>query len=236
MADVAEMRDIVSVSRHASWTKAGPVVSHLPEETIDSLGERAAATIGEASPLGLWGFATGTWIAATIVGGLLPDGDLVAVAPILILFGGIAQFIAGLYSYRRVNALMANAFCCFGAFNTVIGVIALLQATHVLPTAQSTNLIVGFFFESFGFIAAALMLGALRTNMVTVGVLATLAVGYVLGGIPSLNGTIASGSSVIGTIGMCFLFISSLLAYYAGAALLVNSTWKRHVLPVFGEP
>lgn len=236
MADVAEMREFSRVARHASWTKAGPVVSHMPDGTIESLEERATATIAESSPLGLWGFATGTWIAATVVGGWLPLADMVAVAPIALVFAGIGQFIAGLYAYRRLNALTANAFCCFGAFNAAIGLLVLLQAGHIVPVGQGTNLVIGFLFESFGFIAVALTLGALRSNMATVAVLATLAVGYVLGGIPFLTGSIAAGSSVVGIIGACFLFLSSLLAYYTGAAMLTNSTWKRAVLPIFGEP
>jgi succinate-acetate transporter protein len=241
MAEIAEIRDYPAMAKHESWTKAGPVVSHMPDSTLETLEERAVATIGDSSPLGLWGFATGTWISAVVVGGLLPFGDMGAVAPIVLLFAGIAQFIAGLYAYRRVNALLANAFCCFGSFNTVLGVVVLLEAAQMVPAAQGTNLVLGFFFESFGFIAFALGLGALRTNVATVGMLTALAIGYILAGIPFLDGTFtaaASGSAVgiVGLIGACFLFVSSLLAYYTGAAMLVNSTWKRNVLPILGEP
>lgn len=243
MADVAEMRGYAPTAKHESWTKAGPVASHMPESAIETLEERSMATMGDSTPLGLWGFATGTWIAATVVGGLVSYGDMNAVAPIALLFAGVAQFIAGLYAYRRVNSLLANAFCCFGALNTVLGLIVLLEAAGLIPTTQGSNLIVGFIFDSFAFIAAALGLGAMRANFATVAVLFTLAVGYALGGIPFLDGTIthiAAGGpgsiSIVGLIGACFLFISSLLAYYTGAAMLVNSTWKRHVLPIFGEP
>ena len=231
-----------AIAGHESWTKAGPVVSHLADATLETLEERAVATIGGSSPLGLWGFATGTWIAAVIIGGLLPFGDMNAVAPIALLFAGVAQFIAGLYAYRRVNALLANAFCCFGSFNAVLGLTVLVQTAGVVPGGQGTNLILGFFFESFGFIAFALGLGAMRANFATVGVLITLAVGYVLGGIPFLDGTFSAAAtgnnaiSIVGLIGACFLFVSSLLAYYAGAAMLVNSTWKRSLLPILGEP
>lgn len=245
MADVAEIREYAPTARHESWTKAGPVVSHMPDTALETLEERSMATMGDSTPLGLWGFATGTWISAVVVGGLVSFGDMNAVAPIVLLFAGVAQFIAGLYAYRRVNSLLANAFCCFGAFNTVLGLLVMLEAAKLVPAAQGSNLIIGFFFESFGFIAFALALGALRANFATVAVLLTLAIGYVLGGIPFLDGTIAhmaaggpggSSISIVGLIGACFLFISSLLAYYTGAAVLVNSTWKRHVLPIFGEP
>lgn len=245
MANVAEMRDYAPTARHESWTKAGPVVSHMPDSTLETLEEQSMATMGDSTPLGLWGFATGTWISAVVVGGLVSFGDMNAVAPIVLLFAGVAQFIAGLYAYRRVNSLLANAFCCFGAFNTVLGLIVMLEAAKLIPGAQGTNLIVGFFFESFAFIAFALGVGAMRANFATVAVLMTLAVGYALGGIAFLDGAIShmaaggpGGGSIgiVGLIGACFLFISSLLAYYTGAATLVNSTWKRHVLPIFGEP
>lgn len=245
MAGVAETWDYTPKARHESWTKAGPVVSHMSDATLETLEERSMATVGDSTPLGLWGFATGTWISAVVVGGLVSFSDMNAVAPIVLLFAGVAQFIAGLYAYRRMNSLLANAFCCFGAFNAVLGLLVVLEAAKLIPATQGSNLIVGFLFLSFGFIAFVLGVAALRSNFATVGILMTLAVGYVLGGIPFLDGTIGQMSaggpgggsiSIVGLIGACFLFVSSILAYYTGAAMLVNSTWKRHVLPIFGEP
>ena len=52
-----------------TWTRAGPVVTRMPDDEVFALEERAMATVGDPSPLGLWAFATGTWIIGTVIGG-----------------------------------------------------------------------------------------------------------------------------------------------------------------------
>lgn len=237
MPEVAEFHQTSRLGKHASWTKAGPVVSHLPEEELAALEERATATIGDPSAFGLWGFATGTWIAALVLSGNFPAIAMVAVAPILLIFGGIGQFVAGLYAYRRAQALMATAFCCFGAFNTVMAMFALMQSSGAMPLAGIPTQFEGFLLLSFGFIALALTIAALQQNMVTVIFLGTLCIGYTLTGIPFVaNAFNAPGWAIIGSIGAYFLMASSFFAAYLGMAIMVNSMWKRTVLPIMGEP
>ena len=81
----------------------------MPDEEVLALEERAMATVGDPSPMGLWAFATGTWIIGTMIGGAFgapaaataqaAAGPAVniftAVVPVLLFFSGIAQFIAG---------------------------------------------------------------------------------------------------------------------------------------------
>lgn len=71
MADVAEFRDFRLVEKHQFWTTGGPVVSRLPDPEIEALEGRASATMGEPATLALFGFATGTWMAATVFGGFI---------------------------------------------------------------------------------------------------------------------------------------------------------------------
>lgn len=231
------MANIEPIARHASWTKGGGVVSHMREEEIVALEEQAAATMGDSTTLGLWGFATGTWMVGTVIAGVFPQSASTSVLPVLLVFAGIAQFIAGLFAYRRANSLAATAFCCFGAFSVTVAVIYLMQAGGILATTGDPIVLEGFLLESFGFIALALCFAALRTNMALVAVLATLAVGYALSGIPNLANAVGQpGWSIIGGIGGWFLVASAFFAYYAGMAMVVNSTWKRTVLPIWGEP
>lgn len=222
---------VVQLPPHESWTKAGPVISHMNEEEISNLGERAVASIADPSALGLWGFATGTWMTGTVIAGLFPDSASSGVIPVLLVFAGLTQFIAGLFAFRRVNLLAATAFCAFGAFNVTTAMFFGMQAAHVLGTSGPPVVLQGFLLESFGFIALILTLAALRTNAALVLVLATLTAGYVLAGIHSMYGGLAD----IGHIGGWLLIISAALAYYTGAAIVVNSAWHRTVLPMGGE-
>lgn len=234
---VTEIQTMERVPKHASWTKAGPVFTSLSEQEIALLEDRATATIAEPGALGMWGFATATWIVATIFAGNLPLTAMGWPVAVLLLFGGVAQFIAGLYAFRRADALLATAFTCFGALYTTLGLMFLFAAANTFTVATNFDVYAGFLLESFAFIALALCLAALMRNLWSAAWLGLLVVGYCLAGIECLAGSIGVGSwGVIGAIGGYFMMASAFCAAYIGAALVVNSTWKRTVLPLFGEP
>jgi succinate-acetate transporter protein len=233
MAEIAQLQK--RVPEHESWTRSGPVNSHLDDQDIEELEERSMATIADPAPLGLWGFATGTWIVGTAIAGWFPQGAFTATVPVLLIFAGIAQFIAGLFALRRVNTLTGTAFCCFGAFNVTSAFFFMLQATNSLPPAGYPLVMQGFLLESFAFIALALMMAAMRMNVALVAVLGLLTIGYCLSGIPNLANAVGQpGWDIVSTVGGCFLLASAFAAYYTGMALVVNSTWKRSVLPLGG--
>jgi hypothetical protein len=235
MAEIRAIDETRPLKRQ-SWTKAGPVVSHLDDREIFELEDRAVATIADPTPLGLWGLATGTWMAGTVIAGVFPQSAMVAVVPVLLVFAGLVQFIAGLYAFRRSNVLAATAFRCFGSFNATAGIIFLLQNRGILAANGDPVVLLGFLLESFAFIALALAVAALRMNTSIVLVLITLAVGYALGGIPNLANSVGQGGwEVIQAIGGWFLVASAFFAYYTGAAIVVNSVWNRTVLPLGGE-
>lgn len=231
---VTEIQTMERVPKHASWTKAGPIYSTLPEQEIAALEDRATATIAEPGALGMWGFATATWIVATIFAGNLPLTALGWPVAVLLLFGGVAQFIAGLYAFRRADALLATAFTCFGALYTTLGLMFLLAAANTFTVATNFDVYVGFLLESFAFISLALCLAAVMRNLWSTAWLGLLVAGYCLAGIGSLDGAI--GLSVVGAVGGYLMMASAFCAAYIGMALVVNSTWKRTLLPLFGEP
>jgi succinate-acetate transporter protein len=237
-----------------TWTRAGPVVARIPDDEILALEERAMATVGDPSPMGLWAFATGTWIIGTVIGGafgapaaasaqagaaVTPHAfsTFFAVVPVLLCFTGVAQFIAGLFAYRRTSPLMATAFCCFGAFGVSAAFGFLLQAWGILPTpiGGSSQVLLGFLLESFGFIAFALAMAATGVNTTTFLWLGTLCVGFVLAGIPNLAAVQTGGWMVIGNIGGWFMVASAAFAYYLGMALIVNSCSRRVVMRIGGK-
>lgn len=231
------MAESAQVLKHENWTRSGPVVSRLPHDEIEILEDRVAVTSADPAPLGLWAFATGTWIAGTVIAGVFPTSDLTATIPVLLIFAGIVQFIAGLFAFRRANILAATAFCSFGAFNTVTATFLAMQAAGKLTVTGDPMVLQGFLFESFGFIALALTIAALRTNAGLVLTLGLLTIGYVLSGIPNLANSAGSGElGQIGNVGGWFLIASAFFAYYTGMALVVNSSWKRTIFPVGGEP
>jgi uncharacterized protein len=228
------MTEATNLLKHENWTKSGPVVSRLSGEEIESLEDRAAATVADPSPLGLWGVATGTWVIGTVLAGVFPVSALMATIPVLTVFAGLAQFVAGLFAFRRANVLAATAFCSFGSFNVLTALFLALQARGVLATTGDPMVLQGFVLVSFGFIALALTIAALSTNAALVITLGLLGIGYTLSGVPDLTG--AGSKSLIAELGGWFLVGSAFFAYYTGMALVVNSSWHRTVLPIGGEP
>ncbi|HUC09565.1 MAG TPA: GPR1/FUN34/YaaH family transporter [Stellaceae bacterium] len=255
----------------ATWTTAGPVITRMPDDEVLALEERAMASTGDSSPLGLWAFATGTWILGTVIGGAfgapfggasgataasppvaaaavaavhaatvpaathlapIPAGvtDFVAVVPILLIFGGVAQFIAGLFSYRRASSLLATAFTCYGAFAVLAATAFLLMSGGALPITGGSLVIWGFLLESFAFISFALCLAAIGTNLALVLMLGLVTIGFVLAGLPNLAQMTTGGWVIIGNIGGWFMVASAACAAYLGMAILVNSSWKRSAI------
>ncbi len=75
------------------------------------------AVWGDPAPLGLAGFALTTLLLSIINTNLLKESA--AIAPVLGLaafYGGLAQFAAGLFEFRRGNTFGATAFVSYAAF------------------------------------------------------------------------------------------------------------------------
>jgi succinate-acetate transporter protein len=210
------------------WTPAGPIRTALPVETIAKEEARSAASVGEPAPLGLFGFASATFtISAINAGWFSPATALFAMVP-LIVFGGIVQFIAGMWAYRKGDTFAATAFGSFGGFNATYGMYVLLKQAGLIVGPGAGAGVVGVFLICLGFIAGMLTLAALWKNMALVAVLGCLTVTYVLLGI----GMIADGSALMMHVGGWAGLVSSVLAFYVGGAMVINSIGARAIMPL----
>lgn len=212
---------------HQKWTKAGPVVSHLPGPRVTELQEISEASIGEPGAMSLFGFAVGTLLVAIPLSGNLGKPATAAALPALLVFGGIAQFIGGLVAYRKGNTFAATAFCAFGANNVVVSFFFMLQAIGMVPTSSSAMTLLGVNLFCFAYIAFILFVASFKLNAAFTLILLTLFPGYGLSAVPNVG-----GPEVVGHIGGWFLIISAGFAFYGGAALVLNSTYERTVLPM----
>lgn len=210
------------------WTKAGPIVSALPAERVAEVRDISDASIGEPGAMSLFGFAVGTLLIALPLSGQLPMAAILATVPALLIFAGIGQFVGGLVAYRKGNTFAATAFCSFGANNVVVSAFLLFQALGLFPNNRDTMLLLGVDLFCFAFIAFTLFIASFKLNAAFTLVLFALFPGYGLTAVPN-----AGGPTVIGHIGGWFLIISAGLAFYSGAALVLNSTYERVVLPMF---
>jgi hypothetical protein len=202
----------------------------MPDAEVQQLQEISEASIGEPGAMSLFGFAIGTLLVALPIANIMPMSANLAAIPALLVFGGIAQFIGGLIAYRKGNTFAATAFCAFGANNVVVSTFFLFQAIGLFPNNSDTMMFLGIDLFCMCYIAIVMFIASFRLNAAFTLVLLALFPGYGLSAVANVGGPMT-----IGKIGGWFLIVSAGLAFYAGAALVLNSTYERIVLPMFSR-
>lgn len=193
-------------------------------------GEARAADVRPApqadpAPLGLAGFALTTLLLSIINTNLLKEtGAIVPVLGLAAFYGGIAQFVAGLFEFRRGNTFGATAFASYGAFWMSYWWIV----THVAMAGDVHNAI-GLYLLGWGIFTAYMAVAALRTTLAVLGVFVLLTITYILLAI----GEFQTGAPphVWTQVGGWFGIATGLVAWYASAAAVINDSHARTVLP-----
>jgi succinate-acetate transporter protein len=187
--------------------------------------------IAAPSILGLFGFASATFmVAANLAGWYGGKASPEFLFPFAALFGGVAQFAAGMWAFRARDALASAIHGMWGAFWMAYGVLFLLVATGALSVPSGTWPEFGYWFLTLGAITAAGALASLGQNLAVTAVLVPLSVGSILLAIFYLVG----GTGWEHAAGWV-LVASAIIAFYTATAMLMKSTFGRVVLPL-GEP
>lgn len=188
-----------------------------------------AATIADPAPLGLLGFGFTTLMLSLVNAGAFKVTEGAALVLSLALFyGGGAQLLAGMWEFRRGNTLGASAFSSYGAFWIVIW----YWFNHY--NAAATSNAVGWFFLGWAIVTLVFTVASLKTTHALTAVLGFLTLTFLFlafgqwqakGPFNPLNDP--SLTKVGGWLGV----VTGLLAWYLAAAVVVNATHKRDVLP-----
>jgi succinate-acetate transporter protein len=190
----------------------------------------------DPGPLGLAGFALTTFVLSMINTGVVgthsaPGGGLLPlVAGIALAYGGIAQFVAGVWEFRTGNTFGAVAFCSYGGFWISFYLIVHSVGANVGSEVFSG---LGLYLWAWGIFTTYMFVASLRTTGAVALVFALLAATYILLGIG--NSSLAGGHTVINStikIGGWVGVATAIAAWYASFAAVVNSTFDRIVLPV----
>jgi len=211
------------------WTRGGPVRTVIESAQIEQLETTSEARIGDTVAMGLFGFCVGTTVIAWVLSGWAAmPGSFVAAVPSLLVFAGIAEFIAGLYAFSRTNSWAGTTLCAYGANNVILATYIWMQAGGLIPGTHANMLLLAVDLFCMGYISLALTIGALRINSVYMLTTLMLVIGYTLAGIQFLG-----SARELGILAGYFLLAASFFAFYAATAHLVNSSWRREVLPMF---
>jgi uncharacterized protein len=183
--------------------------------------------IAAPSVLGLFGFAGATFMVAANMahwyGGANTDLYLAAFAA---TFGGLAQFAAGMWAFKARDSVATAAHGMWGAFWIAYGILQyefLSGALHTPATASFPAL--GYWFIVLAAITWMCAWAASAESIAMSAVLLFLAAGSTIAAIGYL-----AGSASIQVIAGYVLIISSIIAWYAASALMLEGAFHRKVL------
>ena len=184
--------------------------------------------IAAPSILGLFGFAGATFIvAAHLAGWYGTEKSGVFLFPFAAVFGGLAQFLAGMWAYKARDAIATAMHGMWGSFWIAYGILNLLVAVgaYALPAGEFPEF--GFWFLALAVITGIGALAAVAESLGLVTVLTSLAVGSAFLAVHYLT--------AVGwweTAGGWILIGSSIAAAYTAGAMMLESAWGRVVLPL----
>lgn len=216
-------------SEQTTVANGKPDVSYWRNHAQISLQPVAAPSI-----LGLFGFAAATFmVAANLAGWYGNDSTPLVLAPFAATFGGLAQFLAGMWSYRARDGLATAMHGMWGAFWLAYGFYFFMVTVHLLPppaTSPTARVGLGYWFIVLAAITWMGFVAALAENMGLALVLVTLAAGSTLFAI----GWVA-GLGFLIPIGAIVLVASAAFAFYTASAMMLQGRYGRVILPV-GRP
>lgn len=208
------------------------VASTLHREDFDARSNESTQIylqpLAAPSILGLYGFAGATFMVAAHMahwyGG--PHTDLY-LAPFAALFGGVAQFTAGMWAFRARDGIATAMHGMWGAFWIAYGLLQYAFMTGRLPEPVGAFPELGYWFIVLGAITWVGALAATAENKALTAVLTALAGGCTLAAIGELTGT---GGLVVAA-GYLFI-IAAVCAWYTASAMMLEGAFKRPVLGV----
>ena len=197
------------------------------EAIVEPAPERAnTLDWGNSAPLALLAFAVTTFMLSMINADAVAVTTTPIVLGVALMFGGLAQLIAGIIQLRTGNTFSGVLFAGFGAFWMSFFAIGQWFAKDI-PALQLGHAL-GLFIYAFGIFVVVMLAASFRTNVVVVVALALLVgVFFCLGA-----GNYGAHTTLIhwgGYLGLA----AAACAFYLALAELCEFSYGRSVLPVW---
>jgi len=202
-------------------------------ETVEERPTTAMVpAVADPAPLGLGAFALTTFVLSAHAAGWAPDVIWVGLA---LFYGGMAQFLAGMWEFKNRNTFGATAFSTYGGFWLALGSFALLDLFGKVPSAVNVAQAQGWFLLAFAIFNTYMLIASLRVNLAVFGVFLTLEITEIL----LFIGFFGGNTSII-HLGGIMGVITAIVAWYTSFAGVINSMSPRPILfvgtPMWGAP
>jgi len=187
-----------------------------------------APAMADPAALGLGAFALTTFVLSVFNAGLVPAGAEPVVFGLALFYGGMTQFAAGIWEFANRNTFGGTAFCSYGAFWMSFWFLA--RFTDLSGAGADAKKGVAVFLFAWGIFTLYMTIAARRTSGALFFVFVFAALTFFTLAAGDWTGTVGI-TRVGGVLGL----VTAFLAWYVSFAVVINSTYKRTVLPVFPQ-
>lgn len=207
-----------------------PPSEPTPQQMWEARTRLVLTPIAPPSIVGLYGFMGATMMIGAWQAGWYGNVSTpLIVFPFAMVFGGIAQFIAGQHAFRARDGLGAAVHSTWGSFWIAFGIYWVLVAGHVLVAkplgAPQPNFAI--WFVVLALITSVCAVASVAVNLGFTQVLTFLAAGSAV----TAAGFWGGDLDVLRAGGWLFV-ISAGVAFYAATAMVFYGTFKRVILPL----
>jgi uncharacterized protein len=193
-------------------------------EELKAKGEVVVSEkLANPAPLGLAGFGITTLLLNVVNADIIPKDSIGMVLPVGLFYGGLAQFMAGMWEAKKNNTFGFTAFSSYGAFWMAFALMELLAMNGVVQPIPKGGLTV--FLVAWGIFTTYMFIGTIRISVALMVVFAGLAALFYLLAIGVHNTDVHKFAGYEG------LFTAG-AALYASAAQVINEAWGKYMLPL----
>ena len=191
----------------------------------------------DPAPLGLSAFALTTFVFSLVNAGIIQQGPdpgqqiVNLFLPLALIYGGLAQFVAGILEFRTGNTFAVTGFCSYGAFWIALAVMNLMARQGIIAETRLAEA-QGWFFLGWAILTAILLIASFGLNVGLIATFALLLATFILLIIGDLMGGPEGPGKIWVNIGGYVGLITALAAWYVAAADVINDTMGRDVLPL----
>ena len=191
-----------------------------------------AETIADPGPLGLAAFALTTFVLSVFNADLFGNSAALkpAYLPIALVYGGIAQMLAGMWEFKKNNTFGAVAFTSYGAFWVSLALFVKFWQPGIKASAAGAggmDTAVGIFLLSWTIFTVYMLVASFRTNKALASVFSVLMVTFLFLIFYRFNPDMKWLEEWGGYLGI----VTACLAWYTSAAGILNPMYGRTVLP-----
>lgn len=212
--------------RAAGQAAAGPDGHSIPARVY-------LQPIAPPVTLGLWGFFASTMVLSTwMLHWWGTAGSPHYFFAFNFAFGGLAQFLAGLWSFRARDYIASSLLTMWGTFWMAWGLLQVLTLAHVVPVIPPATANPGL---AVWFIPLALftLTGALAALSPKAGNFPLFVLLLTVGaGSACVCGGFWTGSTLWQDVAAWLFIIGACAAWYVGSMAMLHDAWRRVILPL----